>query len=771
MHVGDEPAQRRHCGLMEGGAKHFCTLCTHAAGTKYDPKNPKLRDFSAINNLWNQFLDLEESKRGEIIQKKKKDAETQLRATFNELSVSHMKSPFADAPLGVNNNVFAGIVNQNSFSSAEVLILPLLLIGAPYCRLHTIDGGVMKNAVINVLIIIERVSKADTFQGAAGLLDDRLAKMCFVPETVHLKWPIFPDGLFQYVKSKSVKEKGLSGGSFGRMRSSWFPDILLQLHFAIDYDGKVLPATDTFEYSARSNTLGGNKKGVESVVVGNVTKIVQRAILALLDFFYSICRAEFNRRDIEDIEKLSLHAYQQFQDLDHLKRELLFDNRGSMMRKTHYLFHTGYWIRCFGSVSQFNTESFEAAHRAFTTGNYEQTSKRHSTMNKEMHLKSLWNKHLELTEFRSKMIGNDVIREKYVKKCGPRCFPATLELSKVSNTKEVLLKRSGDTFQFAKEKVTCPFHPNTDLKNIADLFKDIISENSYENWQNEVYGIDGIGNMKVSIIYGVTYRSSMDSDLGSGHLYAHHAYGGSVTNKRPRYDFIQIEYENDVIPAQIIALIQVENTKTRELKFFGVCLYLKIVDTTKKQNKAKTTKKTQPQFAGLRIPFKHYQYNCANKYLYAKDLVDLSEQMIRPAIVIPRFSMSGCVHGKPSMEDRFFLIDLHYIDRSGWPDLITKDTKERLQMEREIVTVGGIEGGDVEAEEYVDDDEDAWTSDDEGAGAVAPEVVPVVLGEESRSGDGGYCDEEDSDTSSIGDNGGDDAKQGAVLKSIKNKIH
>ena len=241
----------------------------------------------------------------------------------------------------------------------------------------------MKNAVINIMIIIERISKADTFQGAPGLLDERLAKMCFVPQTVHLKWPVFRDGLFQYVKSKSAKEKGLSGGSFGKIRSSWFPDILLQLHFAIDYDGKILPATDTFKYSARNNASGEKMRKVESVMIGNVTKIVQRAILALLDFFYSICRAEFNPQDVEAIEKLSQHAYEQFQDLDHLKRELLFDRRGNMMRKTHYLFYTGYLIRLFGSLSQFNTESFEAAHRAFTTGYYERTSKRHSTMNEE----------------------------------------------------------------------------------------------------------------------------------------------------------------------------------------------------------------------------------------------------------------------------------------------------------------------------------------------------------------------------------------------------
>ena len=99
----------------------------------------------------------------------------------------------------------------------------------------------MKNAVINIMIIIERISKVGTFQGGPGLLDERLARMTFVPQTVHLKWPVFPNGLFQYVKSKSAKEKGLSGGSFGRLRSSWFPDILLQLHFAIDYDGKYCP--------------------------------------------------------------------------------------------------------------------------------------------------------------------------------------------------------------------------------------------------------------------------------------------------------------------------------------------------------------------------------------------------------------------------------------------------------------------------------------------------------------------------------------------------
>ena len=529
---------------------------------------------------------------------------------------------------------------------------------------------------------------------------------------------------------------------------------------------KILPATDTFQYSARNNAIGGKKKGAvksvsksalnsvsaevrskdaaESVTVGNVTKIVQRAILALLDFFYSICREEFNPHDIEAIEKLSLHAYEQFQDLDHLKRELLFESKGNMMRKTHYLFHTGYWIRLFGSLSQFNTESFEAAHRAFTTGNYERTSKRSSTMNEEMHLKCLRDKHVQLVNFRSKMISDDG-RKEYVVKHGPKIFPdAELELCRVSNTREVLLKRSGDTFQFANKKSTCPFHQNTDLQNIASLVKDIVCEASESAWQNIIYGIDGIGYEKVSILYGVTYKSSRDSGVGTGHLYAHHEYGGAV-NKKPRYDFILIDYGGEEIPAQIIALVQIENTETRQLKFYGVCLYLK--NDADRNARKEAPKKGQKKFAGLRIPFQQYQYYCPKKD-YVKDLVCLNEQMLRPAIVMPRFSMSGCVHGKPSMADRFFLIDLKYIDRSGWPQLIGDDIEARLQMERERVTVGSIqnddyaEGEDDEEEKEEDDDDDGndISSSDEEEGAAG--VFVLLAGEE------GNGEEEDSYTGS-----------------------
>ena len=100
MHVGDEPAQRRHCGLMEGGAKHFCTLCTYAHEDKsYDPNKHEMRDYQAIYSLWNQYDSLSS--------KKNKDAITMFNE-FKSMSVSHMKSPFADAPLGVNNNVFKG---------------------------------------------------------------------------------------------------------------------------------------------------------------------------------------------------------------------------------------------------------------------------------------------------------------------------------------------------------------------------------------------------------------------------------------------------------------------------------------------------------------------------------------------------------------------------------------------------------------------------------------------------------------------------------------
>ena len=133
---------------------------------------------------------------------------------------------------------------------------------------------------------------------------------------------------------------------------------------------------------------------------------------------------------------------------------------------------------------------------------------------------------------------------------------------------------------------------------------------------------------------------------------------------------------------------------------------------------------------------------CSSKDTYVKDLVSLDKQMIRPAIVIPRLSTSSCLQGKPSMVDRFFLIDLKYIDRSGWPQLIGDDIKARLEMERETVIMG-IEGGVASSrqdEEYAEGEDGEDMMEDEGSDD--EEGAVVLLGEEGDLEEDDRDDEE-----------------------------
>ena len=103
------------------------------------------------------------------------------------------------------------------------------------------------------------------------------------------------------------------------------------------------------------------------------------------------------------------------------------------------------------------------------------------------------------------------------------------------------------------------------------------------------------------------------------------------------------------------------------------------------------------------------------------------------------------------MADRFLLIDLKYIDRSGWTELIGGDIEVRLQMERERVIVdveGGVASSRQEYEDYVegedeeeDDEEENGNNDDGGAGGGEARVL--LLGEEGAGEEGGTKEDDD----------------------------
>ena len=96
MHVGDEPSQRRHCGLLEGNARHFCTLCTYAPGQSYNASKHKMRDYEETTKLWDKVSQggTEESQAA--------------RLTLQQLSISSTRSALVGAYMGVGNNIFKG---------------------------------------------------------------------------------------------------------------------------------------------------------------------------------------------------------------------------------------------------------------------------------------------------------------------------------------------------------------------------------------------------------------------------------------------------------------------------------------------------------------------------------------------------------------------------------------------------------------------------------------------------------------------------------------
>lgn len=509
----------------------------------------------------------------------------------------------------------------------------------------------------------------ERFKDAKLLLEARLSRMPYVPTMPHLPWTFFPNGVFKFVDPKSNREKGQSGGSFGGMRSSWFPVILFQLYFAIGYDGKVLPVSDTFEYSPIGNR---NHK----ILLGNLTKIVQTTILSLLDLNFSLCRTEFSQSDLVDIQKIASYANNQFENLHRLKSAVLFDMKKLMMRKNHMLHHVGELIHLFGAVSQFNTESFESAHREYTVGVWEQTSKRHISRNVEMMVGSMTRAHSEHINFKLSMKTlHDKV--KYLRMHGPNSYPENIEFSRVGGTKSFILKSENvKRLQFVDARNTEKIiHPQFSLDLLADFIFTELCNSEKSKWIKYITGCNGVPcTLNLSLLLGITYTGTKESDLGSGQIYANPLYGSS---KKARYDFVIIPRENEGITsedlAQIINIFQVHNSEDKTTTMYGVCLFLREVPDNNRCQKT----------LGIRVPFKEYQFNNQiDARQHERQIICLNDTLNRPAMVIPIFQKMTTYeycHGRPSKYDRFFLVEWKYVDRSRWNSLMEESISERLE--------------------------------------------------------------------------------------------
>jgi Plavaka transposase len=229
-HVGDEPGQKRLCGMKEGNAIKFCIHCEYQSSYGM---------YSRVRDTARDSTDLiEKCKRGFIIRYNKfNDSENKRISAADNIIINYLDEfgihpfihPFHYTPMGVNNSLYK----------------------TPYDLLHVFCCGIFKTIMFAIVIIIDRLSLSSDgrWVHVKGLFDSRLRSYASVGKDVlpHVDQTVFANGFMHYVNSKSNSQKGTSSGSTGgHIRSKHFIILLIQTYFAIGDAGDVLPAIKNF---------------------------------------------------------------------------------------------------------------------------------------------------------------------------------------------------------------------------------------------------------------------------------------------------------------------------------------------------------------------------------------------------------------------------------------------------------------------------------------------------------------------------------------------
>lgn len=230
-HVGDEPGQKRMVGMFEGNAKFFCTHCEYKMiDGIYNPTIHLKRDATNLATICKvaQIAKEKYLRRGlegfVTVTSREDDAFESLL----KKGIHPWTNPLHKAPMGYDNSIFM----------------------TPYDILHTLCAGVMKNVMLFTCTIIDQISMGDNiaYKQSKGQFDFFLRTFPKQPDCLpHVPQTSFPNGFLHVLSSKSTHEKGLSSGTSGRLRSTYFTTLLLQTYFAIGPGGNVLPNEENYK--------------------------------------------------------------------------------------------------------------------------------------------------------------------------------------------------------------------------------------------------------------------------------------------------------------------------------------------------------------------------------------------------------------------------------------------------------------------------------------------------------------------------------------------
>jgi hypothetical protein len=165
-HVGDEPGQKRVCGMFEANAKCFCLRCLYTFDCNPGFPGKKMyrsRNFENVKRLCtiSQRMIFKDPK---------------------EVTVAELQSALQLQKIGIHPGIHPFMTCPRGFSSNNMFTIP-------YDLMHTWPGGVMKTLAFQICVIIFASN------GNLALFDGRLSAFPRMPESLpHVPITTFPKG-------------------------------------------------------------------------------------------------------------------------------------------------------------------------------------------------------------------------------------------------------------------------------------------------------------------------------------------------------------------------------------------------------------------------------------------------------------------------------------------------------------------------------------------------------------------------------------------------
>jgi len=663
--VGDDPQQHRQAGLETGNCIHGCTYCTYSYKDGiYNEEIHRPRDNNdIIKRCCEAERSLCEQGNGQAITKSEENNIKYLKAQ----NIHPFVNPFFFAPMGdPSNNIFRA---------------------TPPDLLHNFCAGLMKSLVKSIISIIYAVSKInEAYVAAANMFDWRIMNFGYVTEEMpHVHWTYFKEGIMRYIATNTA-ERSHSTGSFGGYKSTSFISLLIQMHYAIGHDSKILP--------------GANFVLNKDNQIVDIQGRVQRAICSVLDCYFDGKRAKWDDKALAMFSKKVKNLYTHYMLVWDLNVSLLSFNMAHTkickQRNPHKIFHLEDTIRYYGSLNHCDTSSWESIHRSVTKGVYSSTSKRNKTTCLEMLLKYNLNNHSKHLHRIAKI---HLESNKIVDFMKPERHDDCIHFSPLDHHTKVpfILNYSTRELQMntSWDRVTTYEPINTVSKFLAILyeldFASAISHGSDIDWRNE----ETMSKYLTKFVRAIKYESDSKTSLGIGKLFATprgNIYDVGNENK-PKYDFALVRINVDLslddsdrdslsdgrsrrskrgddrmtttVLLKLLVFILIEKKETtghtpeNHIFCLGQELYPKsgIV-------KNKKTPCLGKQFCWAAHPL--------SKTKFKYHLIPV-ESIIRIVLVVPTFKSSPYKSNKPKHDDTFHVLDRIFFDRTGWDEDVVQE--------------------------------------------------------------------------------------------------